>query len=561
MVALLMISGMMEGVGVVSMLPLLNLALGGMGGSDSTAADRWLDSALSWVGIEPSVGAILGIIVAAIALKSLLLWLAMRQVGFAVAGLTRDLRMDLMDALLKARWSYFGRTPIGRFVNSITTESERAANAYLDACVFLGGILQVIVYLAAALLISWRASLLAIVVGILFVFTLRGFVTMSRSAGEEQTRRAKALTSRLVDVLKGIKPVKAMAREEDFQPLFRHEVHGLYDAQRKRVVANETLPALFEPIVTVILAVGLFVTLTVASLQLSTAVVLAFVFYRIFRQINILQVRYLQVVGGESAFWSLRETYERAAIEAERETGLSGPTVLRDSIRFKSVTFGYDDAPVLTDVTLTIPAGAFVTFTGASGAGKTTLVDLLVGLHHPRGGSIHIDGRPMSDINLRDWRRSIGYVPQETMLFNDTILENVTLGHKHVTRQDVERALQAAGAWEFVEAKGGVDAEVGEGGEFFSGGQRQRIAIARALVGSPTLLILDEVTTALDPDTESEVCETLATLRGTATIVAISHQDALRKAADVVYTIDNGRVYEDTRDHGAATVHTTAQTP
>jgi ATP-binding cassette subfamily C protein len=543
MAVLLALSGVVEGVGVLSLLPLLNIGLGASGSSGSTALDGPVEAVLALAGLTPSLGIMVLIIVVAIALKSLFLWLAMRQVGFAVAGVTRDLRVELLEALLEARWTYFGTAPTGHFANAIIGEADHAAAAYREACVFVGGVLQVLVYLGVALAIAWHATLIAVVLGLLVAVTLRGFVSRGRGAGVDRTRLTKSLAGRLVDTLKGLKPVKAMAREHLFLPLFRHDVEGLYRAQRTQVVASETLVVFFEPVVTLILAAGLYATLTLTGLTLPSVIVLAFIFYRVFRQLNSLQTRYLHVASGESAFWSLRERCDRAKAEAESGSRGSRPGPLGNSIRFDSVSFRYDDHLVVSDVSLTIPVGSLVTLVGPSGAGKTTIVDLVAGLIEPVRGSIYVDDVSMEKLDRKAWRSCIGYVPQEPLLLNDTVLMNVTLGDSGVTREDATRALRAAGAWPFVEGReGGLDAVVGEGGGLLSGGQRQRIAIARALAVSPTLLILDEVTSALDPETEAGICKTLIGLKGAVTMVAISHQEALRDAADMVYLVKDGRV-------------------
>jgi ATP-binding cassette subfamily C protein len=181
---------------------------------------------------------------------------------------------------------------------------------------------------------------------------------------------------------------------------------------------------------------------------------------------------------------------------------------------------------------------------GPSGAGKTTIAYLLTGLLRPQQGQIWIDDMPLDEVDLRQWRRMIGYVPQEIFLLHDTVLRNVTLGDPGLKEADAEAALRAAGAWEFVQAlPSGIHNSVGERGTSLSGGQRQRIAIARALAHRPRLLILDEVTSALDPESQAAICRTLRDLRGQLTILAISHQPAVVDAADRVYQIQNGAVY------------------
>jgi len=190
-----------------------------------------------------------------------------------------------------------------------------------------------------------------------------------------------------------------------------------------------------------------------------------------------------------------------------------------------------------------IPAGSLTVVMGPSGAGKTTLVDLVVGLLQPDAGEIRVDGVPLREIAAREWRLQIGYVPQETLMLHQSVALNVTLGDPSVPLADVDDALRAAGASEFVAAlPEGVETIVGERGLRLSGGQRQRLALARALVRKPSLLVLDEATTALDPATEREICETLRALRGAVTIVAICHHGHLAEVADLVYRVEDARI-------------------
>ncbi len=180
---------------------------------------------------------------------------------------------------------------------------------------------------------------------------------------------------------------------------------------------------------------------------------------------------------------------------------------------------------------------------GASGSGKTTLIDLLTSLHRPSSGRITVDGVPIEQLSIRAWRRLIGYVPQELSLLHGTIRENVALSDAAIDDEAIRTALVRAGAESLIRGPAhGLDSDVGEMGTKLSGGQRQRIALARALVLEPKLLILDEVTSALDPATEDQICREVAALRGDYTIVAITHRPAWTAIADRLYKVEGGRV-------------------
>lgn len=544
MVLLLTLGGFVEGVGVVTMLPLLELVAGGSS-QEASALSVAVGTGLESVGLSPTVGVLLTLIVIAMTLKSIFLWLAMQQVGYTVAQVTTDLRMRLLRSLLKARWRYYASQSTGRFANAISNEAHRAASAYREGCVLIAGLLQIVAYLIVAVLISWRMAIATLVIGAVFIFLLRGFVQVARDAGREQTELMRSLITRLTDALRGIKPIRAMGRENHLQPLLERETEGLNQALRRQVNAGETLRLFQEPALALLLGVGLFIALAVADQPFASVMVLAFVFYRLMGHANQSQSRYQTLTVGESAFWSLIEQVEVADKEREPPRGSRSPPPLDDGIRLVDVHFSYDETPVLTGVSLEIPAGSFAALYGPSGAGKTTIADLIIGLHEPDSGRVEVDGVSLAEFDRIAWRQGIGYVPQEIFLFHDTIYRNVTLGDDSMGRDEVEAALRAADAWEFVQSRPkGLDDVIGEAGSMLSGGQRQRISIARALVHRPRLMVLDEATASLDPVTEQEILQTLRKLSQRVTILAISHQPALRDAADVVYSLEHGVVTE-----------------
>ena len=546
MVVLLTLAGLLEGVGVVTLLPLLELIMEADSSVEESRVGAVLTSALAFVGLRPTLGVLLGLIVLAMAAKAAFLWLAMRQVGFTVAQVTTDLRMNLLRALMRARWRYFSSRPAGGLANAISSEAHRSALAYQSACVLMAGVLQMGAYLVVAVIISWQVALIAGLSGAVLLYGLRSLMSMARSAGDDQTQLLRSLIERLTDALRGIKPIRAMGREGHLQPLLERETESLNDALRRQVTASETLRVFHEPVLTAILGAGLFFALTYTDFPFASLIVLAFVFHRLMANLNNIQVQYQSVAVGESAFWSLVEQVDVAQAEEEPDLGVDAPPDLVDGIHLSDVHFSYnEETPVLAGLTLDIPTGAFVALYGPSGVGKTTAADLVIGLHEPDGGRVEVDGVPLSRISLAQWRHQIGYVPQEVLLFNDTVIRNVTLGDESLSDEDVEQALKLADAWDFVRRRpGGLKAMIGEGGAQLSGGQRQRIAIARALVHRPKLLILDEATAALDPKTEREILETLQRLSGEVTILAISHQPALRGIADLVYHLRGGAVEE-----------------
>jgi ATP-binding cassette, subfamily C, bacterial len=553
-IGLLFLSGLAEGVGVASLLPLLELAMGNPTGQPS-AVSVFAADMLGRVGLEPTLGVLLLALVGTMVAKGAFLWMSVRQQGYAVANIATDLRLMLIRAFLKARWSFFISQRAGHLSNSIGSEAHRASMAYAAACGLLAGVVQVVVYIVVAFLVSPAIAVAALVTGVLLVLVLSGLVGVARDAGQRQTMLIKSLSARLIDAMYGIKPIKAMARESHLQPLLEAETRELNEAQRRQVLAAGVLSSFKEPLLVIVIALGLFVVMTRGAVSFESLLVMVFLFHRLVGNVQSLQGRYQDLSISESAFWSLLDSVSTAEAQTEISVGRSMPPDLRAGIELVDVDFAYGETPVLTGASLTIAAGKFTAVIGPSGAGKTTIADLLLGLYTPDRGSVLIDGVPLTEIDIGAWRSRIGYVPQEMLLFHDSIRRNVTLGDEDIGDEEVVEALQAAGAWPFVrDLDQGIDTVIGEHGARLSGGQRQRIAIARALVGRPSLLVLDEVTTALDPNTEAAICETLRELAGDVTVLSISHQPAMRRVAEVVYRVDHGRVTELPSDSDATLV-------
>lgn len=555
MLLAILFAGLADGISISALLPLLNFVINRNGAEvsepindvtsgDSSEFEELVTGALLSAGIEPTIGALLVIIVLAITFKSVLLLIAKKHIGYTVANVTTDLRLALLRSILGSRWDYFLHQPVGRLANSMASETLRASQSYVYATQMLALMVQTVVYLGIAVMVSWKATLIALAVGTLVLGVSYFLVKMSRKAGKRQTNLFKSLLSRLTDTLQSVKPLKAMAREDLADSVLKTETSRLNEALQKEVFSKAVLEAVQDPMFAAVIAAGIFVALERWGMPLATVMVLVILLARVLSQLSKVQKQYQKLVTTESAYWSLRGAITEAEQAREISTGRIEPALVR-SIRFDDVSFSHGSTPVLDKLNLEIPAGSLTTLVGASGGGKTTVLDLIMGLHRPQSGKICIDDVALDDIDLSRWRRQIGYVPQEQLLLHDSVQTNVTLGDPDLTESDTEYALKAAGAWEFVSAlPQGIHSTVGERGAKLSGGQRQRILIARALAHRPKVLILDEATSALDPESEAVISKTLQRLRGDYTIVAVSHQPALVHAADRVYRFERGKAIE-----------------
>jgi ATP-binding cassette subfamily C protein len=526
---LLLLAGLAEGLGITMLLPLF-IALNEDAARRSVASRTVLE-ALTALGIPVTIGMLLALLVLVIVLKAGLLLLVMRHVAGIVVRIARQFRLALIDALISARWSYFVEQPAGRLASAIGGETERAAEVFLHAARFVADTLQVLVFLGFALVVSWQLTLAAVVIGFVVVAALGRLARLSRQAGRRKTAILWSLTSRLVESIGWMKPLKASGRESLLRPLLAEEAEDLGQTMRRLVQAEQSTMILQEPIIVIGIAGVLMVAALGFAVPIDALAAIGFLLYRIASRIGAMYRGYVTVASTGNTLAFVVDAIDRAAAAREAHSGHLAPT-LRRGIDIASVSLRLGSTSVFRGLTLTIPAGKLTVITGASGTGKTSLVDLICGLYVPDAGEIRIDGTPLTQIDLAAWRRRIGYVPQEGVLVNQSILENVRLHAADIGIERVEAALRAASAWEFVSAlPGGLMTPIGERGAKLSGGQRQRLAIARALVHDPLLLILDEATSGLDAPTTAMVCRQIAERLGPLTVVAISHQNEWAEAA------------------------------
>jgi ATP-binding cassette, subfamily C, bacterial len=551
MIVSLIVAGLAEGLGLAAILPLINIAVDTTIDTSSVIG-RTVVGFFNLVKVKPSLGHILSIIVGLMLLKAILVFWSLRTVGYIGARVVADLRGALSKALSNANWLYFVKKKTGDISTAVGIEPERAAQTYPATGRIISEVIQVGTYAFVATTISPWVTVSAFVFGGLMMWGLRSLVRIAREASKKQTKFQRIFMSLFIDCLGSMKPLKAMGRQEQFVKLINSDIEMLYEVRKKAIFSGVALKSFQEPLQIIAIAIGLFFLMDYWKGSLDSLLILVFLFYRMSQKLGSLLKYYQSLVSCLPAFWFIYETIDEAEKEKELSQGKKDP-VFERRITLDHVSFSYGRKMIFQNISLEIEFGKFIAIIGDSGSGKTTIVDMIIGLNKPIGGTIKLDEISLAEIDLNKWRRSIGYVPQETVLFHDSILRNVTFGDQEITETQVETALQKAGAWDFVKClPEGIHESVGEHGARFSGGQRQRIAIARALVNNPLLLILDESTTALDEVTEAGIIETLNQLKGEMTIFAISHQPAMKKASDIVYCIEDGNAWVLNRDDQTA---------
>jgi ATP-binding cassette subfamily C protein len=536
-----------EAAGVLLLAQLL--ALAGVAGTDGGAgalADA-VGGAFRAVGVQPTLAAVLVVFVALAVSVALLQRTQQLVVNRMELETSLHVRTQLYDALARARWLPLARTRSADLLSALTTEVDRVGGAagYL-LTLFVQGLL-VVAYLAVALRLSPALTAIAMVCGGALLAVMRRQRAATRVAGREITAVSAEQMAAVTEHLGALKVVKSYGAEERNARIFADVARRGVEVRVRawRTFADARTAFLCGSVA--MLAVVTYVALEVLRVTGPTVLLLVFLFYRLVPRLGHLQAVYQMLLHDLPAWEQVTERIE--ALQAEREdlSDTAERVELAHSTRFQGVSFAYEAgrADAVRELTLEIGARRTTAVVGPSGAGKTTVADLVMGLVQPRAGRIVVDGRVLDESWLRAWRAGIGYVAQDTLLFNDTVLANLRWAQPQATEAEVWEALRLAAADGFVAAlPEGLATQVGDRGVRLSGGERQRLALARALLRRPALLILDEATSALDAENERRIRDAIRALHGRMTILMITHRLPSVRDADVVHVLEGGEWVE-----------------
>jgi ATP-binding cassette subfamily C protein len=539
--------GATEALSMVLLMPLLRAAgmpvAGGAAGRVGDAVARVLEL----FGGSATLGAMLALYVGAVGLQALVQRAEMVSSYMLDKEVSHRLRTRLYAAVAGARWPFLARRRSSDFVHAMTAEADRAESA-VSWVVALG--VQLVVggaQLAVALAVSPAVTAAALACGGILLVALRGPRRRTRDAAERISEATRQVYAAAGEQLAAVKVVKSHGAEARSAARFGDLSGRARDVYLHAVRAAADARAAFSIGAAALFALVVWTGIHLLRLPPATALLLLFVFSRLVPRLGMLQQGWHQLLQDLPAFRRLLEAIDACEAAAEPADAPDAPPVpLDEAISLRGVTFAYPDhAPVLAHLDLTVEARRTTALVGPSGCGKTTVADLVMGLLTPQAGEVAIDGRALGPERLHAWRREIGYVSQDTVLFHDTVRANLAWAAPGADEAEIRAALRSAAADAFVDAlPQGLDTVVGDRGVRLSGGERQRLALARALLRRPAVLILDEATSALDPENERRILDAVANLHGRTTILLITHRLATVRGADAVYVMDAGRVVQ-----------------
>lgn len=514
-----------------------------------------------WLLWPLGLGAALAGLLATRALQAVLRLFSQRLQVRLETDFTSALRTRYYRAAMEADWLFLTRERASDLTQAQLEELPRAGLClqHFLGLATVGAVAAVQV--AVALAIAPRLTLGVLAAGLLAALALRSWQRRQHRLQSQMPAQRAGVAAAVTEHLGGLKIAKSYGRTDAHVGQF-HTLLGELSRLLIRV-QDRGAQMRFWVEFTTLVTLGAFawVALLWHPVGLGSLLLLGFLFSRLLAQASQLHTSWQQLAVGLLSYSATESRRARYLAAAEPADVSQDRLSLTQELRFERVSFRYqtDRDPALAEIDLALPARSVTALCGRSGAGKSTFADLALGLLRPASGTVWLDGAPLDGPRLHAWRRAIGYVPQETFLFHDTVRANLLWANPDATETELAAALHAAAAQDFVgRLPQGLDTVIGDRGQRLSGGERQRLALARALLRRPALLVLDEATSSLDPQSERFVQEALERLHGETTILLIAHRLSTVRAADRIVVLESGRIAETgtwdelaAREHGA----------
>ena len=546
-IVVLIVMGLTQGVGLLMLIPFLQLI--GIGDSAPEGIVAIIGKIWRFTGLPLSLPAVLVVYVGIVSLYAVIQrWSTILNSKLSHA-FTRKLRDDLFRAMARVQWLRFIQIR-GSDINHVMTSNLATIDSgTYGLFALISTIFVVFVHIGIAMMLSFPLTCVAIVSSGLLLLVLRPLNRRSYELGEEWRQTMAALFGVLMDHLSGMKVAKSFGAEDRHIRSFC-SLSGNLEQQANRFAGILSSTGMYYEIGgVVVVSVFFLVGVQILQIPVSRLLIMLFLFAGLVPMFSWTQRTWQGTLNMLPAYKAVLEMLEKFQEAEEPEISVHvNPIELETGVEFRNVSFKYDKEDgnfVLDKMELIIRARETTVILGPSGGGKSTFADLLIGLLIPDIGQVLIDGRPLEGSVLHSWRKSVGYVPQESLLFHETLKDNMRWASPESSEEDIWNALQMASAADFVKAlPEGLMTIVGDRGVRLSGGQRQRISLARALLRKPTLLLLDEATSNLDAKNEQRIIQAMQDLRGKMTVVFISHRKSVVECSDRVVVIEGGRALE-----------------
>jgi len=456
-------------------------------------------------------------------------------------GMYKYFSKKVFTTVLSVPYKLYALKNSAELMRTIAGETNEVSRITMNILQFCSEIFTIIMVYAVIILLNWKMTLIISAILLFIVFILLAILTKkNREEGVKLLISGRKISRILIETLGNYKYVKLKGNQESILSAYNDAIEVNTQSQVINSVLGVVPKSILESLgFSFLVAVVVFIIWVYrdASRVIPVISMYALALYRILPSIHRMLQNINNIAYSEKTLEAVDESLLQT-VENER----SEPLEFEHSIRLEGVNFKYMTGnEVISDVSLEIKKGDKLAITGESGGGKSTLVDIIIGIHKPVSGKVYIDGMAINDDNIRAWRKKIGYIPQSIYLFDGTVAENVSFGSMP-DNEKIKRALQMANIWDFLAAKDGINTLVGEGGIQLSGGQQQRIGIARALYDAPDVLVLDEATSALDTETEQKIMDEIYSVSVNKTLIVIAHRLSTVERCGRRIRIENGKI-------------------
>lgn len=470
-------------------------------------------------------------------------------VSVAAQQAIAQLREEVQGHLIRLPVRYFDSTKSGVLVNRVMSDPEGIRNLIGTGLIQLtGGILSAIGAMAVLIYLNWKLTLATVLPLAIFGVGMSIAFKRLRPIFRERSVIQAEVTGRLTETLGGIRLIKVYTAEDREKAVFGKGVQRLFENIAKTITGTSLTGTLGLAVVGVIGVIVMYVGGgDVMRGRMTLGSLLTFVIFIGMVTAPLISIASIgtQITEAFAGLDRIRELRDMATEDQEDASKAAVPSVV-GRVEFDHVHFEYEPGvPVLKDVSFTAPAGTTTALVGSSGSGKSTMISLIMAFAQPQQGHIKVDGTPVSELKLRDYRRHLGVVMQDNFLFDGTVKENIAFTKPGATDEEIVQVAKIANAHDFIsQFPQGYDTIVGERGVKLSGGQRQRVAIARAILADPRVLILDEATSSLDSESEHLIQEGLRRLRAGRTTFVIAHRLSTITSADQILVLEHGEIVE-----------------
>ncbi len=543
----IIVSALTETLSLWVILPLLDIIINSSTSSDSSLL---ITKFLDFFPAKQHLFVVCGIAIFLIVLKSVFMVLR----SYCSIKFTTNLRRYWSGGIMKnymySRFSVLVRQKQGTLMNNMINEPSFASKALRDMIDFTARAIVSLFIIILLFTVNWRISVMLLIISVAIALAVwRITHKYSFAVGKKKIKFNQQISGIAAESIAGVRQIKTFSMEKYVVKEFFKKMDYLFNLIVKfSVVSN--LPRSFGEIIVIISALGVLMFYKYALNVEITSILPLMGFFlisaqKLFTNLSSLLSQRMSIVSYIPSLKLVHTIINDDSALEEMHNGDRHGAIKKD-LQISHASFYYDNGkPLFNDLNIEIPKGRITAVAGPSGSGKSTICDLLIGFYSPVSGRILVDGRDLKEFNIRSWRNAIGYISQDSFLFNISVRENIIIGKPGAGDDEVFQAAAQAGASEFIEAlPGKYDTILGDSGISLSGGQKQRIAIARALIRNPELLIFDEATSSLDSETERGILDLLKSLRGKKTILFISHRLSSLDFADRIYVLDDGSVVE-----------------